>query len=89
MAEDGFDLWFTAVPLLYLVLQGFGLFARREPLRTGARICAAIMGAVVAFAVLGGLAGSNLAPIWVVFALPVLTLALLALWGMHLLRRSA
>ena len=89
MPGGAFDLWFTALPVGYLVLQGAGLFARREPLRTGARICAGIMGAVVLFAVLGGLAGSNLAPIWVVLAIPVLTLALVVLWGLHLFRRSA
>jgi hypothetical protein len=89
MAGNGIDVWFTAVPLLYLVLQGGGLFARCEPLRTGARICASIMGAVVIFAVVGGVAGSNIAPIWVVFALPVLTLALLVLFAVHLFRRSA
>jgi hypothetical protein len=89
VSDGAFDVWFTALPVAYLVLQGAGLFARREPLRTGARICAGLMGAVVAFAVAGGLAGSNLAPIWVVFAMPVLTLALAVLWGVHLFRRSA
>ena len=89
MPGGALDPWFTALPVAYLVLQGGGLLARREPLRTGARICAGIMGAVVLFAVLGGLAGSNLAPIWVVLAIPVLTLALAVLWGLHLLRRSA
>jgi hypothetical protein len=89
MPGEGFDFWFTALPLAYLVLQVGGLFARREPLRTGARLCAGVMGAAVLFAVLGGLAGSNLAPIWVFFAIPVLTLALIVLWGLHLFRRSA
>jgi hypothetical protein len=89
MQGDAISPWLTALPVAYLLLQVGGLFARREPLRTGARLCAGLMGAVVAFAVLGGLAGSNLAPIWVVFAIPVLTLALLVLWGLHLFRRSA
>jgi len=89
MQGGGFDFWFTALPLLYLVLQVGGLFARREPLRTGARLSAGVMAAAVLFAVLGGLAGSNLAPIWVFFAIPVLTLALSVLWLMHLLRKSA
>ncbi|MEE4120676.1 MAG: hypothetical protein V2I65_16875 [Paracoccaceae bacterium] len=87
MQGDAISPLLTAVPFVYLALQVGGLFARREPLRTGARICAGLMGAVVIFAVAGGLAGSNLAPIWVLFAIPVLTAALLVLWGVHLLRR--
>ena len=89
MEGDAISPWLTALPVVYLALQIGGLFARREPLRTGARICAGTMGAVVAFALAGGLAGSNLAPIWVIFAIPVLTLALLVLWAVHLLRRQA
>ncbi len=88
MPGDAVDFWFAALPLLYLGLQVGGLFARREPLRTGARICAALMGAVVVFAVLGGLAGSNLAPIWVLLAIPTLALALIVLWSIHMLRTS-
>ena len=38
------------------------------------------MGAAAAVGVLGGLAGSNIAPIWIVFALPPCLLWLGALW---------
>jgi hypothetical protein len=38
------------------------------------------MGLAIGVAVLGVLAGSNLAPIWVAFALPVCLLWIAALW---------
>jgi hypothetical protein len=77
---DGFSV---AVPLLLLA----GLVAQWLALRRftgGWRIAAWVpvvtLGAAVAVAVLGVLAGSNLAPIWVVFALPLCLLWLAGLW---------
>jgi hypothetical protein len=50
------------------------------------------MGAALAVAILGVLGGSNLAPIWVVFALPVCLAWMVVLWlvrGLWWLVRSA
>ena len=48
--------------------------------RLAAWVPVAAMAAAVAVAVLGSLAGSNLAPIWIVFALPLCLVWLAGLW---------
>lgn len=48
--------------------------------RKAAWVSAAVMGLAVAIAALGVLAGSDLAPIWVVFAFPVCLVWLVLLW---------
>lgn len=69
--------------IVWLILQGlaFRLFAG------GWRIAAWVSGGAmllaVAVAVLGGLAGSNLAPIWIVLALPLCTVWIIGLWIVH------
>lgn len=74
---------FGALPLLVLA----GLVAQWQSLRRfedGWRVAAWVpvtgMGVAVAVAALGVMAGSNLAPIWIVFALPLCLLWLGALW---------
>ena len=72
------------VPILYLVLQIGALIVMRGRLRLVARLCAWTMGGVVLFVLYGTLvAQSNLAPIWIVFAAPVLLLVLIVLWVLH------
>ena len=77
------DLFVMGMPLLLIA----GLVAQWQALRRfeggwrmAAWVPALAMGAAVAVAVLGSLAGSNLAPIWIVFALPPCLLWLAALW---------
>jgi hypothetical protein len=77
----------SIVPVAYLVLQVAAIVVMRGRLRTLAKACAWTMGGVVAFALVGVfVADSNLAPIWIVFAAPILTLALLGLWLAQILR---
>jgi len=72
------------VPILYVVLQVGALIVMRGRLRLVARICAWAMGGVVLFVLYGTLvAQSNLAPIWIVLASPVLLLLLILLWVLH------
>jgi hypothetical protein len=79
---------FSVLPLLYLVLQIAALFVMRGGLRTVAQICAAIMGALLLFVLWASLVmGSNIAPIYIVFALPLLTPILVVLWVIYLWRR--
>jgi hypothetical protein len=83
MEDALIDGFFVALPVLLIA----GLVAQWQALRRfegGWRLAAwvpvAAMGAALAVAVLGVLAGSNLAPIWVVFALPPCLLWLAGLW---------
>lgn len=64
----------------WLVLQGLALWLLQAWWRKAAWLSAAVMGLAVVVATLGVLAGSNIAPIWVVFALPVCLVWILALW---------
>ena len=85
---DPLALAMSVLPFAYLILQAGALVAMRGWRRTVAWVSAGVMGLAVAVAVIGGLSGSNLAPIWVVFALPPLTAVLVLLWIAHLLRRG-
>jgi hypothetical protein len=83
MEDALIDGFFVALPLLLLG----GLVAQWQALRRfeggwklAAWVPVAVMGATLAVAVLGVMAGSNLAPIWVVFALPPCLLWLAGLW---------
>lgn len=66
--------------LFWLVLNGLAVWLFRDLWRKAALVPAGLMGLALAVAVLGGLAGSNLAPIWVVFALPLCLALTLLLW---------
>jgi hypothetical protein len=74
------DSFFLFVGGSWLVLQIAALVIFRGTWRKAAWLSAAAMGLAVLVATLGVLAGSNLAPIWVVFALPVCLTWLVALW---------
>lgn len=83
MEDAIIDGFFIALPLLVIG----GLVAQWQALRRfegGWRLAAWVpvvaMGAAVAVGVLGAMAGSNLAPIWIVFALPLCLLWLAGLW---------
>lgn len=85
MADDFALHLIGTVPILYLVLQIGALFVMRGRLRLVAKICAWAMAGVVVVVLYGTVvAQSNLAPIWIVFAAPVLTLVLIVLWIIHI-----
>jgi hypothetical protein len=65
---------------LWLALQWLALTRMTGGWRVAAWVPAIALGAAFAIAVLGVLAGSDLAPIWVVLALPLCVVWLLALW---------
>jgi hypothetical protein len=90
MSEDLIYTLLQAIPLVYLVLQIAGLFVLKGRLKTVARLCALVMGGLILFVLFATLiGGSNIAPIWIVFALPVLTLVLVVLWMLHVFARPA
>ena len=90
MSEDLIYTLLQALPVLYLVLQIAGLFVLKGRLKTVARLCALVMGGLILFVLFATvIGGSNIAPIWIVFALPVLTLVLVVLWTLHLFVRPA
>jgi hypothetical protein len=83
MEEALLDLFLLGLPLWLIV----GIVLQVKALRrfeggwwVAAWIPALTMGAAVAVAVWGSLAGSNLAPIWIVFALPLCLAWLAVLW---------
>lgn len=82
------DLIFAGVvPLLFLaglVLQVLALWRFDGGWKLAAWVPALAMGAAVAVGVLGGLAGSNLAPIWIFLAAPVCLVWIVALWALKL-----
>jgi hypothetical protein len=80
---DQFSLYFLMGAVVWLVLQTAAIWTLRGGWRLAAWLSAAIMGLAVAIAALGVLAGSNLAPIWVVFALPVCLLWIMMLWAVR------
>jgi len=83
MEDALIDLFFTTLPLLVLAgVAGQWLALKRfeGSWRLAAWVPILGMGAAVAVGVLGAMAGSNLAPIWIVFALPPCLLWLAGLW---------
>ena len=64
----------------WLVLQALALWRLDGWWRKAAWVSAVCMTLAIAVAVLGVLAGSNLAPIWVVLALPVCLTWIVMLW---------
>lgn len=83
MEDALLDLFLLGLPLWLIggiVLQVKALRRFGGGWRVAAWIPALAMGAAVAVAVLGSLAGSNLAPIWIVFALPFCLAWLVVLW---------
>ena len=90
LPEAAIDFLFLALPVLpffYLVLQVTAVFRMRGWLRAVASGCGLIMlGLVLYVGFASGVMGSNIAPILIVFALPVLTPILILLWLIHVLR---
>ena len=90
LSDFAIDLLFLLMPILpvlYLVLQTAAVLKMRGGLRVVASLCGLAMLAVVLFVLwASGIMGSNIAPIYIVFALPVLTVVLILLWIIHLLR---
>lgn len=78
--DQSLDPYFAAAMGGWLILQATALWRMRGRWRVAAWIPLAAMLLAIAIAVLGGLAGSNLAPIWVVLALPVCLIWLATLW---------
>ena len=66
--------------ILWLVLQLSALVLLRGGWRIAAGLSLAAMMVAVVVGVLGGLAGANMAQIWIVIALPLCTLWIAALW---------
>lgn len=90
LPEPVIDFMFAAMPilpLLYIVLQVGALLKMRGWLRGAAALCGLVMlGLVLFVAWASGVMGSNIAPIYIVFALPILTPILILLWLIHALR---
>jgi hypothetical protein len=83
MTDMLIDAFFVALPLLIIggvVMQWQALRRFSGGWRLAAWVPAVTMGIAVAVAVAGSLAGSNLAPIWIVFALPLCLVWLAVLW---------
>lgn len=83
MEDTIIDLAFGAMPLLLIgaiAAQWLALRRFRGAWLVAAWVPAAVMGAALTIAILGVIAGSNIAPIWVVFALPPCLLWLTVLW---------
>ena len=78
------DAMWSIAPLLLLVawlaLQVAALKWVTGAWRRAALVPAFALGAAFAIAILGVLSGSNIAPIWVVLALPLCLAWLVALW---------
>ena len=90
MGEAVIEFIVDYLPLVLIVALAWGGWMQARALRRyrgGWRIAAWVpvltLGAAMAVAVLGSLAGSNIAPIWVVFALPPCFAWLLVLAAVH------
>jgi hypothetical protein len=80
---DEFATYFLIGATMWIVLQVLALWQMRGWWRKAAWLSAAAMGLALAVATLGGLAGSNLAPIWVVLAMPACLVWIVLLWIVH------
>jgi hypothetical protein len=78
--DDSFEQYFVVAALAWFALQGIALWKLRGPWRMASWISAGAMALALGVAVLGGLAGSNIAPLWVILALPVCLLWIVVLW---------
>lgn len=77
---SGLDVAILFVAGGWLILQVAAIWRFDGGWRTAAWIPAAAMALAISIAVLGVLAGSDLAPIWVVLALPLCLFAIALLW---------
>jgi hypothetical protein len=74
------ERWFLEGAVLWLVLNGVALWRFGGWWRAAAIIPAAAMALALGVGVLAALDGSNLAPIWVILAMPVCLAWMLLLW---------
>jgi hypothetical protein len=74
--EASMDMFLFGAGLLYLVLQLASLVLLRGRWRIAAWICAGVMALAIIVGLLGGYGGSNIAPLWIVIALPILAVVL-------------
>lgn len=78
--EELFVTYLPAAAVVWLVLQVAALRMLDGRWRTAAWLPVYAIGAAVTVAIVGVMGGSNLAPIWVVFALPLCFVWITALW---------
>lgn len=81
---DDMAWYFLGGAALWLALNTAALRRFSGWWRTAALVPATLMALAIAVAVLGVLAGSNLAPIWVAFAVPVSLTLVGLLWTVRL-----
>jgi hypothetical protein len=74
------DQFLVECAVLWLILDGLAVWQLQGAWRKAALVPAAILCLAIVVAVLGVLGGSNLAPIWVVFALPVSLALIVLIW---------
>jgi len=77
------DNYFIIAGCVWLGLQILAHWKMQGRWRKAALLSAGVMALAVAVAALGVAAGSNIAPIWVVFALPVCLLWIVLLWAVR------
>lgn len=65
---------------VWLIFNALALWLFKGRWKKAAFVPVAIMAAALTVAVLGGIGGSNLAPIWVVFAIPICFALTICLW---------
>ena len=73
------DMFLFGAGLLYLLLQLISLIVLRGRWRSIAWACAAVMALAIIVGLAGGYSGANMAPIWIIIALPVLAVVLAVL----------
>ena len=73
------DLFLFGAGLLYLFLQLASLMLLRGRWRRVAWACAGIMAVAITVGLLGGYGGSDMAPLWIVIAMPILAVVLAVL----------
>ena len=71
---------FLSVEAIWLIPQLLALWLLKGAWRIAAAISGGAMLLALAVGILGGLAGSNIAPIWIALALPLCTVWIVALW---------
>jgi hypothetical protein len=84
---DEYAIYFLIGAGVWLALQFLALWTMRGLWRAAAWLSAAAMGLATVIATLGVLAGSNIAPIWVIFALPACFGWIVLLWVLYGLAR--
>lgn len=80
------DMFLFGAGLLYLLLQLVSLVVLRGRWRAAAWLCAGVMALAIIVGWLGGYGGSDMAPVWIVIALPILAVVLailLVVWAIR------